>query len=89
MTLLVSGERAGRPNRVLRLWATATCHRGLPPWRVLLRIVAEYYASPRALAVELRHMRKWPLRRRYYGQTKGGPGHLQVVPTSGEFLPRA
>lgn len=86
MALLFSGECSGRPDRVLRLRGGATVHRGLPSWRVLLRIVAKYYASPQALRVELRNVRKWRLRTRYYGQTKGGPGHLRVVPTSAEFL---
>lgn len=86
IVMLFSAERAGRTDRVLRLRGTATVRRGLPPWRVLLRIVAKYYASPPALRVELRNRRKWRLRTRYYKQTKGGPGHLRVVPTTAEFL---
>jgi predicted pyridoxine 5'-phosphate oxidase superfamily flavin-nucleotide-binding protein len=86
MVLLFSGEGMGRPGRVLRVRATATVRRGLPPWRVLLRIAAKYYASPRALLVELRNRRKWGLRSRYYAQAKGGAGHLRVVPTTAEFL---
>lgn len=86
IVLLFSAERAGRTDRVLRLRGTATSRPGMPPWPVLLRFAAKYYASPRALRVELRHFRKWPLRTRYYGQAKGGPGHLRVVPTSAEFL---
>jgi hypothetical protein len=89
MALLLSGERSGRTDRVLRLRGTATCHRGRPPWRVLLRIVRKYYLSPRALTVELRSIRKWPLRTLYHGQAKGGPGHLRVVPTMAVSLPRA
>jgi hypothetical protein len=88
MALLFSGEGSGRTDRVLRLRGTATSQRGLPPWRVLLRMAAKYYASPRALRVELRNIRKWRLRTRYYGQMKGGPGHLRVVPTTAEFLSR-
>jgi hypothetical protein len=86
VALLFSGERAGRGDRVLRLRGTATCHRGLPSWRVLLRIAAKYYASPGALRVELRNVGKWRLRNLYYGQVRGGPGHLRVVPTTAEFL---
>lgn len=86
VTLLFSGERAGPPDRVLRLRGTATCHRGLPSWSVLLRIAAKYYASPQALLVELRNAHKWGLRSRYYGQVKGGFGHVRVVPTAAEFL---
>jgi len=88
MTMLFSGERAGRSDRVLRLRCTATVQRGLPPWRVLLRIAAKYYASPRALRVELGNRDKWRIRQRYYQQVKGGPGHLRVVPTVAEFLPQ-
>jgi hypothetical protein len=86
--LLFSGERVGSPDRFLRLRGTATCHHGLPPWRVLLRIAAKYYVSPRALAVELRNARKWGLRQRLYGQVKGGFGYLRVVPDAVEFLAR-
>ena len=88
MVLLFSGEGSAQTDRVLRLRGTATFRRGLPPWGVLLRIVAKYYASPRALRVELRNIQKWRLRTCYYGQTKGGPGHLRVVPTTAEFLSR-
>jgi nitroimidazol reductase NimA-like FMN-containing flavoprotein (pyridoxamine 5'-phosphate oxidase superfamily) len=88
VALLFTGEGAGRSDRVLRLRGRATVQPGLPPWRVLLRIVAKYYVSPRALSVELGHVRKWRLRTRYYGQTKGGPAHLRVEPTTAEFLPR-
>lgn len=88
MTLLFSGEDGERSDRVLRVRGTATFRPGLPPWRVLLRIAVKYYASPRALRVELRNRRKWGLRTRYYRQTKGGPGHLRVVPTTAEFLPQ-
>jgi hypothetical protein len=55
---------------------------------VLLRIAAKYYISPRALAVELRNARKWRLRSAYYGQVKGGFGHLKIVPTEVDFLRR-
>lgn len=86
--LLFSGAGVDGSDRVLRLRGTATCHRELPPWRVLLRIAVKYYASPRALRAELRNAGKWRLRRRYYGQSKGGFGHLRVVPTEADFLPR-
>lgn len=86
MALLFTGETVGRSDRVLRLRGTATFRRGLPPWRVLLRIAAKYYACPRALRVELRNCFKWRLRMRYYRHMKGGAGHLRVVPTAAEFL---
>jgi len=86
IVMLFTAERTGRTDRVLRLRGTATVRRGLPSWRVLLRIAAKYYASPQALRVELRNRRKWGLRTRYYKQTKGGPGHIRVVPATVEFL---
>jgi predicted pyridoxine 5'-phosphate oxidase superfamily flavin-nucleotide-binding protein len=88
LALLFSGERSGRRDRVLRLRGTATVQRGLPPWRVLLRIVLKYYLAPAALVAELRHVRQWRLRARYHAQAKGGPVHLRVVPTTAEFLSR-
>jgi hypothetical protein len=88
VTLLFSGERVRRSDQVLRLRGTATCHRGLPSWPVLLRIVAKYYLSPRALRAELRNARKWRLRALYYGQVKGGAGHVRVQPGEGELLTR-
>jgi hypothetical protein len=88
VTLLFNRERARRRDQVLRLRGTATCHRGLPPWPVLLRIVAKYYLSPRALRAELRNVRKWRLRALYHGQVEGAAGHVRVVPGKGELLTR-
>jgi len=88
VALLLTGERLARPDQTLRLRGTATIQPGLPPWRVLLRIAAKYYAAPGALAVELSNATKWGLRARYYAQVKGGAGHLRVVPTGGEILTR-
>ena len=83
-TVSESMQRGG----VLRLRGMATCHGGLPSWRVLLRVAAKYYVLPAALPVELRNARKWRLRRRFYGQLKGGFGYIRVVPTGGEVLAR-
>jgi nitroimidazol reductase NimA-like FMN-containing flavoprotein (pyridoxamine 5'-phosphate oxidase superfamily) len=88
VTLLLRGERLRQQERMLRLHGTATCHRGLPSWRVLLRIAAKYYVSPAALAVELPNAARWRLRVLYYQQLKGGVGHLRIVPRSAEFLRR-
>jgi len=55
---------------------------------VLLRVAAKYYASPRAAAVEVRHVRQWRLRRLYYGQAQGGFGYIRVVPATAAFLRR-
>ena len=84
VTLLFSGEQTGRSDQVLRLRGTATCHRGLPSWGVLLRIAAKCYLG--GWRVELRNARKWHLRQLYYGQLKGGFGYIRVVPNTCEFL---
>lgn len=42
VALLLTGERLTRPGEAVRLHGTATIQRGLPPWRVLLRIAAKY-----------------------------------------------
>jgi hypothetical protein len=88
VALLFTGESTRQPDRVLRLRGTATCHRGLPSWRVLLRIAVKYYVSPGALRVELPNASKWRLRKLYYGQLKGGFGFIRVVPAAAEFLAR-
>jgi len=88
VALLLGPEPAGSSDQVLRLRGRATCHRGLPSWRVLLRVALKYYLSPRALRAELRNARKWRLRQRYYGQISGGFGYIRVIPTAAEFLPR-
>lgn len=86
VALLFRDEASERFDRVLRLRGTATCHRGFPSWRVLLRVAAKYYAPPRALGVELRNARKWRLRTLYYAHAKGGPAHLRIVPSEATFL---
>lgn len=88
VALLLTGEGLARPGEALRLRGTATIQSGLPPWRVLLRIAAKYYAAPRGLAVELSNVTKWGLRACYYAQVKGGAGYLRVLPTGGEILRR-
>ncbi|MFN8545087.1 MAG: pyridoxamine 5'-phosphate oxidase family protein [Candidatus Binatia bacterium] len=88
VSLLLTGEGLARPHEALRLHGTATIQSGFPPWRVLLRIAAKYYAAPAGLAVELSNAMKWGLRARYHAQVKGGAGYLRVVPTGGELLRR-
>jgi Pyridoxamine 5'-phosphate oxidase len=88
VTLLFHAERGQRPDRILRLRGKATRHRGLPSWRVLLRVAAKYYLSPGALRIELRNARRWRLRRLLYREAKGGFGYVRVVPTTGELLAR-
>jgi hypothetical protein len=86
VTLLFGGERAGTSER-LRIRGTATCHRGFPPWRILLTIAMKYYLAPAAISQELRNARRWALRLRYYREVKGGAGYLRVVPTASQLLP--
>jgi hypothetical protein len=88
VVLLFSGEHAEGPPRCLRLRGAATCHRGLPAWRILFRVLAKYYLMPQALLSELRNARHWRLRQRYYGQARGGAGYIRVVPTAVDFLAR-
>jgi hypothetical protein len=88
VTLLFSPERGDPCDRLLRLHGIATVEHGLPSWGVLARVAAKYYLAPGALAVEVRHVHLWRLRQRMYGQVKGGFGHLRVVPSGAEFLPR-
>jgi len=87
VTLLFNGARERRPEGVLRMKGAATRHRGLPSWRVLLRVATKYYVAPGGLYMELRNFRRWRLRRLYYGQAKGGFGYLRIVPSGAEFLP--
>jgi Pyridoxamine 5'-phosphate oxidase len=87
VTLLLWGEARRRRGEALRVQARATRHAGLPPWTVLLRIAARYYLAPRALSSELRNVRRWPLRARYYAQVGGGPGHVRLVPLAAEIVP--
>jgi hypothetical protein len=76
-----------RPGeRAVRLRGRATCHEGLPPWRVLARIAAKYYVAPGGLLLELRNARRWRLRARYYREGKGGFGYVRVVPETAERL---
>jgi len=88
VALLFVADRGAHADQVLRVRGTATCHRGFPPLGVLWRVAMKYYLSPRVLVVELRNARKWRLRKRYYGQVKGGAGYLRVIPGACEFLQR-
>jgi hypothetical protein len=89
VALLLTGERlTDAPGRGIAPARYGDDRAGLPPWRVLLRIGAKYYAAPGALALELSNAAKWGLRARYYAQVKGGAGYLRVVLTGGEVLRR-
>jgi len=87
VTVFLGGE-AGDSAPAVKLRATARCHPGFPPWRVLARLAAKYYLGPAALAVELRHARLWGLRSRYYAQVPGGAAYLRILPGAAELLPR-
>ena len=87
VTVLLGGEPP-HGRTALRLRGTATRHAGLPSWRVLARIAYKFYLSPAALAVELPNAARWRLRARYYAEVPGGAGHLRIVPSAAEILPR-
>jgi hypothetical protein len=87
VVMLFGGERGVATEGRLRLRGVATCHRGIAPWRVLLRVAAKYYLGPAAFAHEVQHATRWALRVRYYSQVKGGAGYLCVQPTTAELLP--
>ncbi|HZR81996.1 MAG TPA: pyridoxamine 5'-phosphate oxidase family protein [Candidatus Binatia bacterium] len=86
VVLLLWGERHRSRGEVLRVRARATCHAGLPPWPVLVRIALRFYLAPGALASELRNAGRWGLRARYYAEVKGGPGHIRLVVTGAELM---
>ena len=83
VTLLFPGK-PGEP--AVRVRGRATCHHGLPSWRVLARIAGKYYVAPGALLLELRNARRWGLRARYYREGKGGFGYVRVVPETVELV---
>ena len=87
VTLLLWSETRPRSGEALRLRARATCHAGLPPWAVLLRIATRYYLAPGALACELGNATRWGLRMRYYAGVGGGPAHVRLVPVDAEIVP--
>lgn len=69
VALLLGGEGANDGNRLL-VRGHARSVRGAPPPAVLARLAWLYYLQPRFAAVELSHMRLWPLRMRYYLQSR-------------------
>lgn len=87
VTVLLHGEGAA-PDVAVRLRGRATCRPGLPPWVVLLRIAAKYYAAPEAMRSEIGNAARWSLRARYYASVPGGAGHLAIVPVAAEVLAR-
>jgi hypothetical protein len=85
-TMFFTGEHGRHGDRALRLRGTATCHAGFPPWRVLFRLAAKYYVTPRAMGAELTNAAKWRLRARYYAQVARGAGYLRMRPDLAELV---
>lgn len=84
VALLLGGEERGANDRLL-VRGLARASLGMPPAAVLARIAWRYYAQPRFAAVELAHIRQWPLRMRYYGQSR--PAHIVVTPEAATECP--
>lgn len=78
VALLLGGER-GEADRVL-VRGPAHARAGVAPPPVLARIASRYYLSPRFAVDELRHLRLWPTRMRYYRQAH--PAYVVVSPQS-------
>ena len=77
VALLLGGEGRDSASRLLvRGYARAV--RGAPPPAVLARMAWLYYLHPQFAAVELSHMRLWPLRMRYYGQSRAA--YIVITP---------
>jgi len=87
VTLLLWSEMQPRKGEALRIRAQATCHAGLPPWAVLLRIARRYYVAPGALISEFSNMTRWMLRVRYYAQVEGGPAYVCLSPLDAQVIP--
>ncbi len=85
---LFHAENSSRENRVLRLRGRATWSRRRPPPRLLLRFARKYYLCAGGLRSELRHVRQWGLRQRYYAQG-GDPALIEVECIQADFVPLA
>ena len=76
VALLFGGEDRADVNRLLvRGYARAV--RGVPPPTVLARIAWRYYLKPEFATAELKHIRQWALRMRYYGQSQAA--HIVIT----------
>ena len=67
VAVLFGGERGCGAERML-VRGRARAETGMPPPAMLAQIASRYYLHPRFLVDELRHLRLWRLRARYYGQ---------------------
>ena len=79
VAILFGGDRGHDTDRVL-VRGRARAVPGMPPAAVLAQIAWRYYLHPRFAAVELRHMRLWGRRMRYYAQSQ--PAHVIITPHS-------
>jgi hypothetical protein len=79
VAILLGGENNHDPDRLL-VRGRARAVPGLPPAAVLARIAWRYYLHPKFAAVELRHIRLWGRRMRYYAQSQ--PAHIIITPES-------
>ena len=77
VALLLGGEDRKEPTRHL-VRGHARALRGAPPSPVLARIAWRYYLKPEFAAVELSHLRLWPLRMRYYLQSRAA--YIVITP---------
>jgi hypothetical protein len=77
VALLLGGDGRHNANRLL-VRGSARAVRGAPPPAVLARIAWLYYLQPQFAATELRHIRLWVLRMRYYGQSQAA--HIVITP---------
>jgi hypothetical protein len=84
VAVLLDGERAGHSDLVLRLRGVAAANEGMPPRSAMIRLAVKYYLSPGGLGCELRHIRRWRLRQRYYAQADAI--WIAIEPTAAEFL---
>ncbi len=81
VTLLLGGERRDDADRLL-VQGCARAVRGAPPPAVVARIAWVYYLQPQFAAVELRHIRLWMLRMRYYRQSRAA--YVVITPQTGK-----
>jgi hypothetical protein len=77
VALLLGGEGRDDAGRLL-VRGDGRAVRGAPPPAVLAQIAWRYYLQPQFAAVELRHMRLWPLRMRYYLQSRAA--YIVITP---------
>jgi hypothetical protein len=69
VTLLLGGEDRDSADRLI-VRGIAGAVPGTPPPAVLARMAWLYYLQPQFAAVELRHIRLWARRMRYYAQSR-------------------